>query len=176
MDPRRLGRFTASAALAAAVAATGCGRRPPAPAAPPSLTAADYIEIQQLVARYALAVTHCTNSGYDYADLFTEDGWFSPSRDGSVGTKWQGRDRLAEAAGGGPGGCREVSWKGVSHILANHVVTPSPEGARGRVDLIAVGVDQTPNKLERQGHYEDVYVRTPKGWRFKSRLHVLTVQ
>ncbi len=28
-------------------------------------------------------------------------------------------------------------------------------------------------KVEAQGRYEDVYVKTPLGWRFKSRVHVL---
>jgi hypothetical protein len=53
------------------------------------------------------------------------------------------------------------------------VITPAPEGARGEVDLIAVGVDGDPHKVESQGHYEDVYVRTPRGWRFQSRTHHL---
>ena len=28
-------------------------------------------------------------------------------------------------------------------------------------------------KVEAQGYYQDEYVRTPQGWRFKSRTHVL---
>ena len=40
------------------------------------LTALDYIEIQQLVNRYAFAIDNCTNNGYDYADLYTPDGVF----------------------------------------------------------------------------------------------------
>lgn len=137
------------------------------------LTALDYIEIQQLVARYATAIVHCTNSGYDYADLYTEDGWFAPARDGKVGNKFQGRERLAEAAGGGKGGCREVAWREVTHVPTNHVITATPQGAVGRVDLVAVGVNNDPFKVERQGYYEDVYVKTPKGWRFGSRTHHL---
>jgi hypothetical protein len=139
-----------------------------------SLTALDYIEIRQLVSRYARAVVRCTNSGYDYADLYVQDGWFAPTRDGNVGQKWQGRERLAEAAGGGKGGCRDVAWAGVTHILTNQIITPSPEGARGEVDLVAVGVDGDPRKVEAQGHYEDVYVKTPAGWRFQSRVHHLS--
>lgn len=140
---------------------------------PMTLTALDYIEIQQLVAKYAVAIVHCTNSGYDYADLYTADGWFAPSRDGKVGNRWQGRERLAGAAGGGTNGCREVAWNGVTHVLSNHVITPSPEGARGVVNLVAVGVDGDPHKVEAQGYYEDVYVKTPDGWRFQSRIHRL---
>jgi hypothetical protein len=29
-----------------------------------------------------------------------------------------------------------------------------------------------PTKIERQGGYDDVYVKTAAGWRFKSRIHV----
>ena len=40
----------------------------------PTLTALDYIEIQQLANRYAQAIDSCSNNGYDYADLYTPDG------------------------------------------------------------------------------------------------------
>jgi hypothetical protein len=45
---------------------------------PMTLTALDYFEIQQLVAKYARAIDTCSNYGYDYADLFTADGFFAP--------------------------------------------------------------------------------------------------
>ena len=66
-------------------------------AAPMTLTALDYVEIQQLVAKYARAIDTCSNNGYDYADLFTADGYFAPFQNGTIGTKFQGRERLAEA-------------------------------------------------------------------------------
>ena len=67
-----------------------------------TLTALDYIEIQQLNARYGFAIDNCTNNGYDYADLYTPDGTFTSGRDGSV---YKGREQLAEAAGGAGRGC-----------------------------------------------------------------------
>jgi hypothetical protein len=146
--------------------------RPTTAKTPMALGALDHLEIEQLVRRYARAIVNCTNSGYDYADLYAEDGWFAPSRDGTVGTKWQGRERLAEAAGGGKGGCR-VGRREVTHVPANHVIESTADGAIGRVDLVAVGADGDPFKVERQGHYEDTYVKTPRGWRFQSRIHVL---
>jgi hypothetical protein len=42
----------------------------------------------------------------------------------------------------------------------------------GRCKLLAVGVGGNPTMLEQQGGYEDVYVKTAKGWRFKTRFHV----
>jgi hypothetical protein len=137
------------------------------------LTPQDYIDIQQLVARYAYEIDNCTNNGYDYADLYTADGWFSASRDGRVGNKSQGREKLAAAARGNMKTCDEVPWKGISHLLVNHVITPAPGGATGKVYLVAIGLDGEPTKVEAQGHYEDVYVKTAQGWRFQSRLHVL---
>src|SRR3954462_12103061 len=82
----------------------------------PPLTTQDYIDIQQLIARYAVAIDECTNNGYDYAALYTDDGWFSASRNGRPGTKWQGRDKLAEAARGSATTCEDVPWKGIKHM------------------------------------------------------------
>src|SRR5688572_33419388 len=95
----------------------------PAPSGPRELTALDYIQIQQLVARYARAIDTCSNNGYDYADLFTADGVFIPSIKGKPGTAIQGRERLAEISGGGSRGCKKVGWieQGVLHIYTNHI-------------------------------------------------------
>ena len=153
---------------------------------PMVLTAQDYIEIQQLAARYAYAIDKCTNSGYDYADLYTSDGVFSIADENGVpGTpKFEGRDRLAEAAGGGKGGCIDPKTVpdrySMSHIVANHVITPTAEGATGKSYLLVVGFgDPTARETGRQpvrayawGGYDDVYVKTAEGWRFKSRVHV----
>ena len=137
------------------------------------LTALDYFQIQQLVARYARAIDTCSNNGYDYADLFTTDGFFAPSMSGKVGPKFQGREQLAEVSGGGKNGCKNVPWieEGVRHIYANHIITPTAEGAKGTVDMLMIGLGGDPNKIEYDGYYEDVYARTPQGWRFKSRVH-----
>jgi hypothetical protein len=143
-------------------------------AKPITLTTQDYIDIQQLVSKYAYAIDNCTNNGYDYADLYTDDGWFATSRNGRPPANPSGgRERLAAAARGNQKTCEEVPWKGIVHMLVNHVITPTPEGATGKVYLIAIGLDGDPHKVEAQGHYEDVYAKTPDGWRFKSRLHVL---
>ena len=154
-----------------------------------TLTALDYAEIGQLVNRYGQAIDTCSNNGYDYADLYTPDGVFidkiTPNgfaKGGVVLAK--GREQLAEVVGGGSFGCKRpvkgptstpgdgpVAWNGWSHLMLNHVVTPTAEGATGRVYLLMLGMTG-PNSLQRDGGYEDIYVKTANGWRIKSRTHV----
>lgn len=140
------------------------------------LTALDYIEIQQLIARYARAMDTCSNNGYDYAELYTDDGIFLPIINGREIAGIQGRERLAEISGGGSNNCENVGWidQGVHHIYANHIITPTPEGASGSVDMMLIGLGGDPNKIEHDGYYEDIYVKTPDGWRFKQRTHHAT--
>ena len=146
--------------------------------AAPALTTQDYIDIQQLVSRYAFLIDTCAAGGYEFADLFTPDGEFSVSQEwGDAGArKTKGREALADAAGGdGKGGCKDPKTTmgyGISHISVNHVITPAPGGAVGKSYLLAIGVGGDPTTIERQGGYEDVYVKTANGWRFKSRVHV----
>jgi hypothetical protein len=162
-----------SVVLALCVTLSSAQAQAPQAAAPRELTALDYIQIQQLVAKYARAIDTCSNNGYDYADLFTPDGAFIPSLNGRPGNPIQGRERLAEVSGGGSRGCKNVGWieQGVRHIYTNHIITPTPEGATGTVDMLMIGLGGDPNKIEYDGYYEDTYVRTAQGWRFKQRVH-----
>jgi hypothetical protein len=140
---------------------------------PMKLTAMDYIEIQQLVAKYARALDTCSNNGYDYADLYTPDGAFKPMVAGRSIPPIQGRERLAEVSGGGSNNCENVPWieQGVRHVYTNHIITPTPEGAAGTIDMLMIGLDGDPNKIAHDGYYEDIYVKTEGGWRFKQRTH-----
>ena len=61
---------------------------------------------------------------------------------------------------------------GLTHLIVDLVITPTPTGATGRSILVALGVRGNPTTIERQGGYEDVYVKTSRGWRIKSRVHV----
>ena len=137
------------------------------------LTAMDYIEIQQLVAKYARAIDTCSNNGYDYADLYTPDGAFVPMVAGRSIAPIRGREALAEVSGGGANGCKNVPWieQGVRHIYSNHIITPTAEGATGTVDMMMIGLDGDPYKIAHDGFYEDIYVKTDQGWRFKQRTH-----
>jgi hypothetical protein len=141
---------------------------------PMKLTAQDYIDIKMLSARYAQIIEHCTNKGYDYAALYTPDGEFGGTSEWDVPPKKlsKGPDQLAAAADGGPGGCKDPEkWmgKGLTHIIVNTVITPTPTGAAGKSFLVMLGVQHDPTRLIRLGGYQDTYIKTPSGWRFKSR-------
>jgi SnoaL-like domain len=134
------------------------------------LTAQDFLDIQQLVARYAYAMDSGADNGFAYADLFTLDGEFvSPT--GTI----KGREALAAAGRSGfVNGHKPAN--GVSHFIVNNVVTPSAEGATGKqyVVLVNIGEDDKPGGSfsDVGGHYEDVYVKTSQGWKFKRREFV----
>ena len=142
------------------------------------LTALDYFQIQQLVAKYAQYIDTCSNNGYDYADLFAADGFFAPFQNGAIGRKAQGREALAKVSGGGPDGCTGAGWirQGVHHLYVNHIIDPTPEGAKGQVNMLMIGLGGDKNKIEHDGYYEDAYVKTPQGWKFQSRIHHATYE
>ena len=136
----------------------------------PSFTALDYIEIQQLVYRYGWALDSGADNGYAYADLYVPDGIFTGTNQGPNGRSYQGRDRLAALARGGR---RSPAF--VSHYVANVIIEPTAEGAVGRSYVgifdIGNGGNGAKSRLDHGGLYNDVYVRTGSGWRFKTRTY-----
>ena len=142
-----------------------------------AFTALDYQEITQLINRYAYGIDTCADNGYAYADVFTADGVFI-DKNSDEGFKQggralaKGREALATLVGGGARGCKtKLVWTDWSHLMLNHEITPTPEGATGRVYLVQLGM-KGPGSVARHGGYEDVYVKTAAGWRIKSRIHV----
>jgi hypothetical protein len=150
---------------------------PSAEAQAGKLTALDYQEITQLINRYAYGIDTCANNGYDYANVFTTDGVFIDNNsDAGFGAGGRvlakGRDALATLVGGGERGCKtKLVWTDWSHLMLNHEITPTTEGAKGRVYLVQLGMNG-PGTVTRHGGYEDIYVRTPEGWRIKQRMHM----
>jgi hypothetical protein len=131
------------------------------------LTPMDRIQIQQLIARYAYALDTGGRNGYDYADLFAPDAVFVGMNQGEAGRMYKGRDSLAALARGGP---RNQNY--VSHYITNVVLEATPDGAKGTQYAIIGDVSQPNGKSSwtHGGHYEDTYVKTPDGWRFKTRV------
>jgi hypothetical protein len=150
----------ASGAIVAVVHAQGAPKSASRTDKAPALTAMDYIEIQQLLARYAFALDTGADDGYMYADLYTPDGVFN-------GTK--GRDDLAKLARGGRRGPANTR-----NLMSYPIIRPSAEGATGILYAQAInfGENRQPTELDHYGRYEDVYVKTADGWRFKSRTFV----
>ena len=127
-----------------------------------ALAPLDIIEIQQLAIRYSYALDTGASDGYLYADVFTPDAEFV----GRQVPLTQGREALARVARS----VRKANPQYVRHFISNHVIEPSPEGATGKVYLMVVDCEEgQPSSIYIGGHYEDVYVRTPDGWRIKRR-------
>jgi hypothetical protein len=116
-----------------------------------SLTAQDYADIQQLYARYNWAIDAGDIEGY--VALYTPDGSFN-TFNGADGLRTFMKDR--------PAGSRR-------HWNSNLVITPSPEGASGKVYLLLVDVAAKPPAISAAARYQDVLVKTGSGWRFKKR-------
>lgn len=125
-----------------------------------TLTGRDYHEIEQLYARY--------NQGVDlrnaemWLGVFADDGIFQ-FRD----EKYEGQAELAEyrartfaRTAGGPD---------IRHWNGSIVITPTPEGAEGRAYWIMLDVSRPVPTEVASGHYDDVFVKTPDGWRIKVR-------
>jgi hypothetical protein len=115
-----------------------------------ALTDQDRAEIQQLSARYARAIGTC--AAEDYANLFeSPNGFYESLNRGRV----MGKASIvamvkSERQCGQPAAERSARPAPVAMIEV------TPEGVTANVPLDS-------------GHYEDVYVRTASGWRFRSR-------
>jgi hypothetical protein len=162
----RLFAAALGALAAAGVAALAAQAPTTAPARPGTLTAADYIEIQQLAVRYSYAMDTGADSGEMLAALFAPGGAFVSATRGRI----EGHDQLAALGKG-----RNPMYP--RRFIVNHVIEPTPEGAIGRAYVVEVDLPSEGEKLGGEltatgGRYEDVYEKTAMGWRFKSRQFV----
>lgn len=116
---------------------------------------ADKEEIRDLARRYADCVWRCDAAGA--VALFSEDG----EMDVGLGAPLKGRAALLE-------GYRGMLRSDLQPFVHNHVVELSGDTASGRcyLDLRAT-VDG--RSMLGSGRYDDVYVRTSGGWKFRSR-------
>jgi SnoaL-like domain len=161
----------------------------PAPAAKgPSLTAQDYVELQQLVANYPYALDVNSDNGQSYANLFTPDGTFGcvlpdagpgvPER--CVTSSGQLAPQARPRAKGHEALAKMVNTEEphgpnyVRHFIFNHVIEPTAAGAKGKeyaavIDIVPGQQGQQAHSIYLVGRYDDEYVKTPQGWRFKTR-------
>ncbi len=135
-------RFWCGLVLGACCVASASGATPK----PLKLTAQDYVDIGQLVNRYAAALDHCTDNGNSYADLFIADGEFgtTPEWDVPPVRVIKGHEALAKLGGGtGPGGsCKDPKLSrnyGATHFTVGLIITPAPGGAIGKAIPLLLG-------------------------------------
>jgi hypothetical protein len=154
--------YVAAGQVAVRAQAAGAGK---SAASFDRLTPLDYIEIRQLVARYAYAVDTGADNGNVYASLFASDGAFADR----TGRETTGREALAALARRNTRGPQSAF-----HFIVNHVIEPTREGAVGKEYLLQlrIGDGERPNGVFGGGHYDDIYVKTPEGWRFKRRQFI----
>lgn len=126
-------------------------------AAKTALTTQDYLDIQQLYARYAMTIDAGDAEGW--ANTFTPDGVFNNSsrgHDALVQFVHDWRDKR--------NGAERRHWN------ANLVITPADGGASGSVYLMLLDIGVRPPVPNMSAVYEDSLVKTPQGWRFKTRV------
>ena len=120
-----------------------------------SLTADDYVEIQQLYAQYAHALD--LGDAQAWADTFTPDGVFSDAK---------GREELVAFAKG-----FDENFAGhARHWNSQVLITPTANGADGSCYLLLVDTSVQPVGISVSGIYEDKIVKTAAGWRFQKRV------
>jgi hypothetical protein len=139
------------------------------------LTAMDYIEIQQLVNKLNFALDYCTDGGQDFADLFVEGGQFIIDRGDGKPTIKRTRAELIELASGPDCAARRSPPSSyILHLAESLVIEPTAAGARGTSYAIYPankGKYLSDDVAGQLGIYHDEYLKTPDGWRFRSRRH-----
>jgi len=150
---KRIGLLLLCTGILAAAASTLAQASP--------LTEQDRSAIRQLSDRYVTFLDGCKAS--EYAGLFTADGSFISGPRGAM----TGPEELASLVTSEPYCKPGAAPRGaMSHAFSRIVIDATPEGARGQVYL--PGRDAGTSG----GHYEDRYVKTPDGWKFKSRTYL----
>ena len=121
----------------------------------------EYFEILQLYSKYSLTLD--TGDGDARAGLFTPDGLFysdvskhNPENMASLASRTSSRGKSERPLGG--------------HMMFNILITPTPEGARGFAEAFIGGRATATGVITgTPAYYSDTLVRTPYGWRFKTR-------
>jgi hypothetical protein len=122
-----------------------------------TVTAQDFIEIQQLYATLARGLDSGGDNGYAFARVFVPDG---------VQGRLAGQKALAEFANTWH---TERNGANVRHSISNLTVTRSSEGATGSAYLLMLNVGDKPPTIFGTASEDDALVKTADGWRFKSR-------
>lgn len=152
------------ATLAAALT-LGLGLSSAAQAGAPRLETRDYLEIQQLYARFNHSLD--TRRPDEFVEAWTSDGEFVPGRGPGRGqedrTPIQGRAALhAMAEGPGNGG---------RHFVANLILTPQPGMVKASSYLLLMDARYSPPRIVETAIYDDTIVKEKGQWKFKRRVN-----
>ncbi len=151
MSSNRVWATLVAAAIVVAASSSGAMQRKGSA----TLSPADRDAVEQLSARYALALGTC--DAEKYAELFVApDGWFASGSRGQV----QGHAKLAEMIRSY--NCN-YSETGVAPPHAPGVDVPY------KLQISAMDGGAAGTIFLNGGFYTDAYVKTPRGWRFRSR-------
>lgn len=121
----------------------------------------DYAELQHLTSRL--------NQGADSHDA---EMWVSLWTPDGVWTNTEGQLHTGHAGLGAYRRARRAELDGrtdIRHWTNSLSITPTAGGAIGRSYYMMMRVSTNPPTPLSAGHYDDVYVKTAKGWRIKSR-------
>ena len=120
-----------------------------------TLSAQDYVDIQQLYARYNIAIDSGDAEGY--AATFTPDGVFNNmvGHDALVGFAKMWREKL--------NGAMRKHWNN------NLQITGDSKHANGFVYLMLIDIGTKPASILTTLSYTDTLVKTKDGWRFSKR-------
>ena len=119
----------------------------------PRLSGEDFQEIMQLYFKYPLTLDSGDAEGY--ANLFTDDGSFNNN---------VGRAALIAFV-------KNRMPTTVRHAPLTPIISATPEGAKGTVMNMFIDVAKQPAVITRVTQYTDTLVKTPQGWRFKTRVN-----
>ena len=119
-----------------------------------TLTAQDFVDIQQLYAKYNWTLDAGDAEGY--AATFTPDGVFNNN---------VGHDAIVKFANTFHAGLGAH----VHHWNTNLMILPTADGASGSVYLVLVDFATKPASIATSATYADELVKTAQGWRFKKR-------
>ena len=137
------------------------------PSAPkgPTFTAEEYADLRQLYARSSAALDTGADNGGAYARWFTADGVFTDAS----GAKFSGRDKIAQLAHGAATRAADTQT-----LLYNLKLTRTTQGATGSAYSVMTTINQAgqPITVNDGGQYHDELVKTPEGWRIKTRTFV----
>lgn len=130
---------------------------------PAMLTGQDYEEIKELYARY--------NQGSDFRDAelflsaFADDAVMTRGGRDIVGMDALRAERAERYAG-------QTGDNGRRHHNGSFIITPTADGAKARAYYLLLDVTSRPPTMVASGYYDDVFTKTPAGWRIQHRtLH-----